>query len=244
MIGRERAYQLLSRWLLSTAAESPFLLTGATEAAVDFARRVSLCLKPRMADTGVAEACSVCRGCRGALPADLMEIDPAAARVSIAAVRAVQRANAMRPLSGRRLIVLRRAERLSLPASQALLKFLEEGGAHTRWLLTSAAPQRLLPTVLSRCQRLRLPPAEAPPSPARLPVPPVLGLIGAAAELTNENMMQIGAYLLDRSREEGPTPRLCTALRRLTDYYRVAASGGNERLAREVLLASLTPFAP
>lgn len=54
------------------------------------------------------------------------------------------------------------AERINATAANMLLKTLEEPPGRTRFLLASAAPQRLLPTVRSRCQALglRLPPAE------------------------------------------------------------------------------------
>lgn len=55
------------------------------------------------------------------------------------------------------------AEALNLQAANALLKTLEEPAPGTRLLLGSAEPARLLPTVRSRCQLMRLasPPADA-----------------------------------------------------------------------------------
>jgi DNA polymerase-3 subunit delta' len=54
------------------------------------------------------------------------------------------------------------AERINPTAANMLLKTLEEPPGATRFLLASAAPQRLLPTVRSRCQLLplALPPAD------------------------------------------------------------------------------------
>ncbi len=54
-------------------------------------------------------------------------------------------------------------EALNLQAANALLKTLEEPAPGTRLLLGSAEPARLLPTVRSRCQVMRLatPPADA-----------------------------------------------------------------------------------
>jgi len=48
------------------------------------------------------------------------------------------------------------ADALNLQAANALLKTLEEPSAGTRLLLGSAEPARLLPTVRSRCQLMRL----------------------------------------------------------------------------------------
>lgn len=48
------------------------------------------------------------------------------------------------------------ADALNLQAANALLKTLEEPAPGTRLLLGTAEPARLLPTVLSRCQHMRL----------------------------------------------------------------------------------------
>ena len=55
-----------------------------------------------------------------------------------------------------KVLVLHPADALNGPAANALLKTLEEPPGSMRLLLTSADPERLLPTVRSRCQRLRL----------------------------------------------------------------------------------------
>ncbi|QEL56422.1 DNA polymerase III subunit delta' [Chromobacterium paludis] len=64
--------------------------------------------------------------------------------------------------AGQRVILLEPAESLNLAAANALLKILEEPPASVLFLLVSHAPQRLLPTILSRCRRFALTrPAEA-----------------------------------------------------------------------------------
>lgn len=63
-----------------------------------------------------------------------------------------------------KVMVLHPADALNGPAANALLKTLEEPPGAMRLLLTSADPERLLPTVRSRCQRLPLalpPPGQA-----------------------------------------------------------------------------------
>jgi DNA polymerase-3 subunit delta' len=62
---------------------------------------------------------------------------------------------------GLRVVVIRPAEAMNPAASNALLKSLEEPPPNTVFLLVSSAPQRLLPTVRSRCQRVPVPPASA-----------------------------------------------------------------------------------
>ena len=59
---------------------------------------------------------------------------------------------------GWRVVVVDGAEELNRNAANALLKVLEEPPARAVLLLTCAAPGRLLPTIRSRCRRLRLAP--------------------------------------------------------------------------------------
>jgi DNA polymerase III subunit delta' len=65
----------------------------------------------------------------------------------------------MTSTSGRgagRVLVIFPGEAMNAIAASALLKTLEEPPAGTRIVLASAEPARLLPTILSRCQRLQL----------------------------------------------------------------------------------------
>ena len=59
---------------------------------------------------------------------------------------------------GRKVVIIEDAERARIPAQNALLKTLEEPPPNTHLLLTSSRPEALLPTILSRCQRLRFGP--------------------------------------------------------------------------------------
>ena len=58
---------------------------------------------------------------------------------------------------GLRVVVLYPAEALNTPASNALLKTLEEPPPNTVFLLASSSLDRLLPTILSRCRKFALP---------------------------------------------------------------------------------------
>lgn len=60
-------------------------------------------------------------------------------------------------VQGHRIILISPAETLNLASANALLKMLEEPPANTLFLLVSSQPQRLLPTIISRCQVLDLP---------------------------------------------------------------------------------------
>ncbi len=63
---------------------------------------------------------------------------------------------------GLRVVVLYPAEALNMPASNALLKTLEEPPPGTVFLLASNGLDRLLPTILSRCRKFALPMPDHP----------------------------------------------------------------------------------
>jgi DNA polymerase-3 subunit delta' len=67
-----------------------------------------------------------------------------------------------RPFEGRRrVVVIDEADALVAPAQNALLKTLEEPTPSSVFILVTARPDMLLPTVLSRCPQLRFRPLAA-----------------------------------------------------------------------------------
>jgi DNA polymerase-3 subunit delta' len=61
---------------------------------------------------------------------------------------------------GWRIVIVRNAERMVEQAQNALLKMLEEPGASVLWILVSARPAELLPTVRSRLVPVRFAPLD------------------------------------------------------------------------------------
>jgi len=102
-----------------------------------------------------------CGSCRRALARshpDLLPLAPDGVQIRIDQVREALGFAAGRPYeSARRVAVIPRAELLGLEAGNALLKALEEPGARMRWILTATHPEVLLPTIRSRCVRVRIP---------------------------------------------------------------------------------------
>jgi len=129
------------------------------------------------ARTATNEACGSCHGCRlflaGAHPdLRLLEAVPpedagdetaGPASSNQTRVIGVERVRDLRDftelsshLGGRKVIVINPADRLHPSAANALLKALEEPTPGTLFVLVSARPQQLLPTLRSRCFRLEL----------------------------------------------------------------------------------------
>ncbi|WP_159078817.1 DNA polymerase III subunit delta' [Orrella marina] len=70
--------------------------------------------------------------------------------------------------AGWRIVLLYPAESMMAESANALLKALEEPPESTLFLLISDSPDRLLPTILSRCQKMKLPLPDAAASTAWL----------------------------------------------------------------------------
>ncbi len=86
-----------------------------------------------------------------------------AASIRLALTRDLLRELAYKPYEGeRRVVVVRDADRMREDQYSALLKSIEEPGASTVWVLTTARPARLPATILSRCQRVRFAPLPEP----------------------------------------------------------------------------------
>ena len=82
-------------------------------------------------------------------------------QIKIEQVRELQQALSYKAFEGkRRSVLILDAERMNAATSNALLKTLEEPGPDTHFALVSSAPHLLLPTILSRCQRVRFQPLE------------------------------------------------------------------------------------
>ena len=90
-------------------------------------------------------------------PAAIGRRTPEVQDISIDQVRTlVLSRSAFPPYEGRaRVFIVRRAEELSQPAANALLKTLEEPGARTHFVLLSSSADSLAPTTRSRTQRVR-----------------------------------------------------------------------------------------
>ena len=105
------------------------------------------------------QRCGVCKGCllldAGTHP-DLFNLEPAADKktVGVDDVRQlIEFVNKTAQLGGRKVILIAEppVEDMTLAASNALLKSLEEPAGNTVMLLISHQPSRLLPTIKSRC---------------------------------------------------------------------------------------------
>lgn len=118
------------------------------------------CLEPVSTEALPLDGCGRCRSCdriaRGMhVDVDVLEPDDKAS-IKTDVVRDVLGRVNYRPFEGtRRVVIIREADALEPQAQNALLKSLEEPPPSTMFILTTAVPGMLLPTVRSRCMQMR-----------------------------------------------------------------------------------------
>jgi DNA polymerase-3 subunit delta' len=167
VIGHRRLLQVIARALHRGTLPPSAILAGPAgvgkrRAALAIAQALN-CPAASSADGFDVEACGVCPTCqritRGVHP-DVILVEPGdSGAIKVEQVRDVIERAGYRPFEGRRRVVIVEDAEALLPAAQnALLKTLEEPPPSTVFLLVTARPDGLLPTVRSRCPLLRFGP--------------------------------------------------------------------------------------
>jgi DNA polymerase III subunit delta' len=107
---------------------------------------------------GQSTACGHCPSCRRIASMqhpDLHLVEPDGAYIKIDQIRELQRDLAFRPFEApKKACIIDVVDRLNPAAGNALLKTLEEPPGNALLILITANPDSVLPTILSRCQRL------------------------------------------------------------------------------------------
>lgn len=123
--------------------------TGKTTMARLLAKSVN-CEHPEDAPCGTCENCIAANN--GTHP-DIVEIN-AANETHVEDIRELIERSTLAPMQGKhKVYIIDEVHQLSSAASSALLKTLEEPPENVIFILATTDPQKLLPTIISRCQR-------------------------------------------------------------------------------------------
>src|SRR5213595_1646194 len=126
---------------------------GKTSTARILAKALNCVKGPTVTPCGV---CDNCREIAGGNSLDVIEID-GASNNSVEDVRQLRDNVRYAPAKGRyKIYLIDEVHMLSPAAFNALLKTLEEQPAHVKFIFATTEPQKVLPTILSRCQRFDL----------------------------------------------------------------------------------------
>ncbi|MFE4106313.1 DNA polymerase III subunit gamma/tau [Almyronema epifaneia] len=126
--------------------------TGKTSSARILAKSLN-CLNSPQPTPEPCGTCEVCRAIANGSALDVIEID-AASNTGVDNIRELIERAQFAPVQCRhKVYVVDECHMLSTAAFNALLKTLEEPPAHVVFVLATTDPQRVLPTIISRCQR-------------------------------------------------------------------------------------------
>jgi DNA polymerase-3 subunit delta' len=164
MLGHQWAVDLLKNSLSNGRIRHAYLFTGPMSVgkrtlALRFAQAIN-CLQP--VQTG--QPCGECRSCqlleRMQHPdLSIVQAEVAGGILRVDQVRDLQHTLSLTPYEAKfRVALILRFEEANQSAANALLKSLEEPPPKVIMLLTANEPEALLPTIVSRCELIRLRP--------------------------------------------------------------------------------------
>ena len=155
IIGQDNIINILKNQIKNDSISHAYLFsgirgTGKTSTAKVFAKSIC-CL-----NNEDGEACNECASCKDINmgdSADIIEIDAASNR-GIDEIRDLKEKVSYMPNFGRyKVYIIDEVHMLTQEAFNALLKTLEEPPSHIVFIFATTEPNKILPTILSRCQR-------------------------------------------------------------------------------------------
>lgn len=157
LVGQSAIATTLSNALRQQRIAPAYLFTGArgtgkTSSARILAKSLN-CINSDVPTDQPCGVCEVCRSIANGSALDVIEID-AASNTGVDNIRELIERSQFAPVQCRyKVYVIDECHMLSSAAFNALLKTLEEPPDRVTFVLATTDPQRVLPTIISRCQR-------------------------------------------------------------------------------------------
>src|SRR5512142_2022037 len=147
VVGQEHVTQTLSNAIAQNRIAHAYLFVG-----------------PRgTGKTTIARIFAKCLNCTGGPKVDFPDDDPKAKEIEGASNRGIDEIRELRetvkyaPASSKfKIYIIDEVHMLTKEAFNALLKTLEEPPEHVKFMFATTEPEKVLPTILSRCQRFDL----------------------------------------------------------------------------------------
>lgn len=161
IIGQKRVVQTLKRTISNNRIPHAYLFTGHDRESKHLAAKELA--KALNCEKNAGGACDVCSSCykidKGIHP-DVQIISPEGkSGIKIEQIYAIRERIFLKPLEGKyKFYIIDQAEGLIKPqeaSANALLKLLEEPPDDTIFILIPTENQALIPTIISRCQRIK-----------------------------------------------------------------------------------------
>ena len=200
VVGQESVVETLKNAIRSDRAAHAYLFCGSQGVGkTTLARLFAKALNCQSLESEI-EPCGKCPSCvsiASGQSLDVIEIDGASHR-SIEDVRLINETAAYSPSLGRyKIYLIDEVHMLTKEAFNALLKTLEEPPGRAKFFFATTEPHKVLPTILSRCQRFDLARLSSPQIEKQLSF--ILGDMGRNA--TPEALRLISAFAVGSLRD-------------------------------------------
>jgi len=196
VVGQEHVTQTLSHAIQQNRIAHAYLFcgprgTGKTTIARIFAKCLNCTDGPRVEFQDDDPRCVEISEGRSL---DVMEID-GASNNSVEQVRGLREGACFAPASSRfKIYIIDEVHMLTTSAFNALLKILEEPPAHVKFLFATTDPEKVLVTILSRCQRFDL---------RRIPVKLIVQHLAAIAQQEKVEIDDTALHAIARGADGG-----------------------------------------
>ncbi|MFN3927844.1 MAG: DNA polymerase III subunit gamma/tau [Pseudanabaenaceae cyanobacterium] len=157
LVGQEAIARALTNAIKQQQIAPAYLFTGArgtgkTSSARIMAKALNCLASPHPTPTPCGQ-CELCKTIARGTALDVLEID-AASNTGVDNIRElIERAQFAPVVARYKVYIIDECHMLSSAAFNALLKTLEEPPTRVVFILATTDPQRVLPTIISRCQR-------------------------------------------------------------------------------------------
>jgi DNA polymerase-3 subunit gamma/tau len=155
VVGQEHVTQTLRHAVANGRVAHAYLFcgprgTGKTSTGRILAKAIC-CLDPQQGEP--CNNCAMCKAINEGSAPDIIEIDAASNR-GIDEIRDLrEKVNYAPNLARYKVYIIDEVHMITKEASNAFLKTLEEPPPHAKFILATTEPHKVLPTILSRCQR-------------------------------------------------------------------------------------------
>jgi DNA polymerase-3 subunit gamma/tau len=196
VVGQEHVTQTLGNAIQQNRIAHAYLFcgprgTGKTTIARIFAKCLNCTGGPK---TDFDDSDPRCQEITEGRSLDVLEIDGASNR-GIDEIRELRETAKYVPSSSRfKIYIIDEVHMLTKEAFNALLKTLEEPPAHVKFMFATTEPEKVLPTILSRCQRFDL---------RRIPVALIVKHLGDIARLEKVKIDDAALHAIARGADGG-----------------------------------------
>lgn len=155
--GQPRAIKILQKEIATSSLSGAYLFVGPTGIGKTLtALAFTKALNCKIGGPDGCDRCSSCRKIDHLNHPDVRVITPEEGSIKIEQIRDLKRGAGYKLFEGKKKVwIIEEADKFTLEAANSLLKVLEEPPPDVVFILISETQEKLLPTILSRCEIIR-----------------------------------------------------------------------------------------